>query len=113
MAKKATKKPAKKPKLTAEQNVTETRRQELVQELDESEADWRDHYKAASFGCHELLDRTAFVCDSLEQLIHSHPACVCRPEWFTLADRALMALIDLYDSIAAEHLPVEEETSAS
>jgi len=57
-----------------------------------------------SFGCHELLDRTAMLGDSVEEYILDHPSCVQNPEWYALADQAVTALRELYQRIGAEHL---------
>lgn len=87
MKKPESKKPAKKTKSTPEETAIEVRRQELYQELDDADAGWKDQYIPGTFGCHELLDRTAFLADSVEQLLHDHPACVQNPEWFACADK--------------------------
>jgi hypothetical protein len=63
---------------------------------------------AESAGCHELLDRTALVSDLLERHLLSHPACVARPEWYLLAERAAAALRELYQRVGAEHRGGEE-----
>lgn len=73
-------------------------------------ADWRRDFKPGTFGCHELLDRTAMVANIVESFILSHPACVQNPEWYRLADQAVTALNDLYQHIGAEQL---DESHAS
>jgi hypothetical protein len=70
--------------------------------------EWSQDYRPGSFGCHELLDRTALLADMVEQQIQTHPACVANAEWFLLADQAAAALRELYQQIGAEHLGVEE-----
>ena len=57
-----------------------------------------------SFGCHELLDRTSLLTDSLERFVLSHPACVHNKEWFALAYQAVSHLNDLYQKVGAEHV---------
>jgi hypothetical protein len=68
-----------------------------------------EEYRAGSFGCHELLDRTNMVADILEQFILSHPACVQNAEWYALADKAVAALRELYQRVGAEHLEAERD----
>jgi hypothetical protein len=77
-------------------------------ELAEDGKDWAEDYKPGSFGCHELLDRTAMFAAMVEQEIQSHPACIANPEWFLLAEQASAALRELYQKIGAEHLSVED-----
>ena len=80
-------------------------------EFAQDEKDWAEGYKPGSFGCHELLDRTAMFAAMVEQEIQTHPACVANPEWFLLAEQAAAALRELYQQIGAEHLTADE-TSA-
>ncbi len=84
---------------------TEQERQQL---LDELAADHGPHlaeqYEAGSFGCHELLDRTALAADIVERYVRTHPACVQNREWFALAEQAVAALQELYQRIGAAHL---------
>jgi hypothetical protein len=81
---------------------------ERQQLLDELAADhgphWAEHYEVGSFGCHELLDRTARAADLVERYVRTHPACVQNPEWFALAEQAAAALHELYQRIGATHL---------
>jgi len=70
----------------------------------ETGPDWEVRFQPGSFGCHELLDRTALVARMVEESIQSHPACLRNPEWFALADRASAALAELYQRIGEEHL---------
>jgi hypothetical protein len=80
-------------------------RQRIVQELTtEQGADWAEQYRPGSFGCHELLDRTALIAETVEQYLLSHPACVQNEEWFALAERALSALHELYQRVGERHL---------
>ena len=71
---------------------------------------WADAYRPGSFGCHELLDRTALLSDLLERHLLSHPACVANPEWYRLAEQAAAALRELYQRVGAEHLEAEPPT---
>ena len=84
---------------------TEQERQQL---LDEFVADhgprWAEQYEAGSFGCHELLDRTALAADIVERYVRTHPACVQNRQWFALAEQAAVALHELYQRIGATHL---------
>ena len=68
---------------------------------------WADGYKPGTFGCHELLDRTALLAEMLEQHLLSHPACVANPEWYSLAGQAAAALHELYQRVGAKHLSDE------
>ena len=82
--------------------------QERQQLLDELLADhgphWAKQYEPGSFGCHELLDRTALAADIVERYVRTHPACVQNREWFALAEQAVTALQELYQRIGATHL---------
>jgi hypothetical protein len=83
----------------------EAQRQALVAEMNaETGDDWRNANKPGSFGCHELLDRTAMLSSLLEQFVLSHPACVQNPEWYALADQAASALSELYQRVGSQHL---------
>lgn len=83
---------------------TEQERQQLIDEFNADSPDWAEQAKPGSFGCHELLDRTALVADTLEQYILTHPACVQNKEWFALAHQAVVALRELYQQVGADHL---------
>ena len=74
--------------------------------LDELKADGEsgERFTPGSFGCHELLDRTSLLTDSLERFVLSHPACVHNKEWFALAYQAVSHLNDLYQKVGAEHV---------
>ncbi|HEV7402941.1 MAG TPA: hypothetical protein VGO11_08450 [Chthoniobacteraceae bacterium] len=61
-------------------------------------------FAPGSFGCHELLDRTALMMHVLEEQVAEHQACVQRPDWFSLAYRAVELLNQLYQEVGAEHL---------
>lgn len=84
---------------------TEQERQQLLDELATDHGPrWAEQYEAGSFGCHELLDRTALVTDMVERYVRTHPACVQNREWFALAEQAVEALQELYQRIGAVHL---------
>ncbi|MBF0337739.1 MAG: hypothetical protein HQL05_07885 [Nitrospirae bacterium] len=61
-------------------------------------------YQPGSFGCHELLDRTAFVANIIEDYVLNHPSCMLNKQWYGLAERAVAALHELYQRIGEEHL---------
>ena len=65
---------------------------------------WAEQYKPGSFGCHELLDRTALLAGTVEHFLLTHPACVQNKDWFALAQHAVAALQELYQRIGEEHL---------
>jgi hypothetical protein len=83
---------------------TEHERQQLIDEFNADGPDWAEQARPGSFGCHELLDRTALVGDMVEQYILTHPACVRNKDWYALAEQAVLALRELYQQIGAEHL---------
>ena len=74
----------------------------------DSGANWADAFKPGTFGCHELLDRTALLADLVEGQIQTHPACIANAEWFLQAEQAAALLRDLYQKIGAEHLAADE-----
>jgi hypothetical protein len=83
----------------------EDERQQLIADLTADQGpDWARLNRPGSFGCHELLDRTALVENLVEEYLLSHPACVQNPEWFRLAEQASAALQELYQRIGAAHL---------
>jgi len=93
---------------TANTHEAEQARQERATELNtEQGVEWADAYRPGSFGCHELLDRTALVGDTVEQYVLSHPACAANAEWYALADQAASALRELYQRIGAAHVDAE------
>ena len=84
---------------------TEQERQQLRDELASDHGPhWAEQYAPGSFGCHELLDRTALAADIVERSVRTHPACVQNREWFALAEQAVAALQELYQRIGAAHL---------
>ena len=87
---------------------TEQERQRYIDEMSADHGpDWREQYQPGSFGCHELLDRTALVADLAERYLLSHPACFQDADWFALAERAVAALQELYQSVGEKHLGSE------
>jgi hypothetical protein len=87
----------------AEPSDAEVDRQRRIAEMTGAHGPgWSDGFQPGSFGCHELLDRTNLLADTLEQYVLSHPACLGNREWYALADRALTALRELYQRVGAE-----------
>lgn len=86
-------------------NEAEARRQELLQEFS-SDRGPNDSVDSGpgTFGCHELLDRTALIVRLVEEQIVEHPACFQRPDWFALAHEAAALLHRLYQEVGREHL---------
>lgn len=93
-------------------DIEEDRQQRLDELREDYGLDWVRQYKPGSFGCHELLDRTAMVVDLVERQLLSHPSCVQNAEWYALADQAFSALHNLYQKIGETHLDVEKETTS-
>jgi hypothetical protein len=61
---------------------TEQERQQLLNELlADHGPHWAEQYEPGSFGCHELLDRTALAADVVERYVRTHPACIQNQEW--------------------------------
>jgi hypothetical protein len=90
---------------TAKLLDAEQDRQQRAAELSaEQGPDWAESYKPGSFGCHELLDRTALAANMVEEYVLSHPACVQDREWFALAEQAAAALRELYQRIGTDHM---------
>lgn len=83
----------------------EQQRQELLREFsaDRDPSEIGD-YSPGSFGCHELLDRTALIMCLLEEHIVEHPACFQHPDWFILAHEATTILNRLYQEVGRKHL---------
>jgi len=80
-------------------------RQQLIEEMKaEYGPDWSEQYKPGSFGCHELLDRTSLLADTVEQYVLSHPACAQNRDWYALAEKAVAALRELYQRVGQTHL---------
>src|SRR5712692_5735402 len=93
------------------------RQRRLAEMIEDQGPNWFVAYAPGSFGCHELLDRTHVIGDWLEQQVLSHPACLANPEWYSLADKAVAAVRELYQLIGASHIgadpiPTEMEEAA-
>lgn len=86
------------------EEVEQDRQQRLAELNAEEGSDWVHRYKPGSFGCHELLDRTAILAEAIEAKLLAHPSCISDREWYTLAERAAAALHELYQQVGAEHL---------
>lgn len=87
---------------------TEHERRQLLDELTADQGpDWPEQYEPGSYGCHELLDRTALAADMVDRYVRTHPACIQQAEWFALAEQAFMTLQALYQQIGAAHLNEE------
>ncbi len=91
-----------------DQDVERDRQRQADELAAESGPAWADAYRPGTFGCHELLDRTAQLSDLLERQLLDHPACVANPAWYQLAEQARAALGELYQRIGAEHLDADE-----
>ena len=89
------------------QNETDQHRFDALEK--EYGPDWKAQYRPGSYGCHELLDRTAMTADQIDQYILSHPACIQNPAWTALAEEAISVLNTLYQQIGEVH--VEDEAS--
>jgi len=97
---------------TAKARDTEHERQQRAAELSaEHGPTWLEQYKPGSFGCHELLDRTSLLADTVEQYVLAHPGCVQNRQWYALAEQAVAALRELYQRIGAEHLDSGEQAA--
>lgn len=95
------------PKLSPHEVECARRKQAEELAKDGGEA-WAEENRPGTFGCHELLDRTALVSDMLERCLLEHPACVANPGWYLLAEQAAAALRELYQLVGTEHLETEE-----
>lgn len=91
--------------LTADPEVEADRLRRLEEMNQDDGPDWTDHFVPGSFGCHELLDRTALVARFVEETILDHPACSLDSEWYALADRAVTALNELYQRVGSVESP--------
>jgi hypothetical protein len=99
---------------TARALEPEQERQQLIQEMiAEYGPDWSEQYRPRSFGCHGLLDRTSLAADIVERYVLSHTACVQNQDWFALAEKAVVALRELYQRIGQDHLSDDPEASGS
>lgn len=83
-------------------------RKQLIKELIADHGpDWETQYRPGSLGCHELLDRTSLLVDTVDRFVLSHPACVRNEEWFVLACEAVRILNELYQRVGEAHLSAE------
>jgi hypothetical protein len=89
--------------LADEDSEIEATRQEYIDEF-KADAESCDEFGPGSYSCHELLDRTAMLMNTVDQYLLSHPACVNNKEWFALAYKAVDALNSLYQKVGADHL---------
>ena len=97
---------------TAELATADPERENKAAELDaEHGAGWVRENAPGSFGCHELLDRTAMFADAVERYILDHPACVANADWYSLADTAATSLRELYQLVGAAHMSADVDTS--
>lgn len=88
--------------VTARLDEIEQDRQQILSDVAADQGpNWSEQFQPGSFGCHELLDRTALVSDLLQRYILTHPACALQPDWYALADQAAAALCELYQQIGA------------
>ena len=85
-------------------NVDEQRQQAIDELVSDEGPDWHKRYEPGSFGCHELLDRTALLAEQVESQLVAHPACVHNAEWHALAVEAAAALHELYQQVGATHM---------
>ncbi len=84
------------------------RRRRLEALASEQGPGWEGASQPGTFGCHELLDRTALIADMVERSLLEHPSCLQNEEWFALAERAASALHELYQKIGGVHLDEPE-----
>lgn len=89
----------------------ELRQQRLSELIADHGPGWTEGNRPGSFGCHELLDRTALVAALAEEYLLSHPACIQDPDWFALAEQAVTALGELYQRIGEKHLSARDSTA--
>ena len=83
------------------------RAQSILECVAENGENWAAGNEPGSFGCHELLDRTALIADLVERTLAAHSACLANEEWYALARLAANTLHDLYQRIGYEHLSAE------
>ena len=90
--------------ISHEGELAEDRERLLRELIAEQGPNWLEQFKPGSLGCHELLDRTAFLAAAVYEQLAEHPSCVQNEEWFALASTAVAALNDLYQKVGAAHL---------
>ena len=79
----------------------EERLQKIRDLISENGPNWAAGFEPGTLGCHELLDRTNLIADNVEQYILEPPSCIQNPEWYALAEQAVMALRELYQRVGA------------
>lgn len=80
-----------------------------MQDVDEVE---REKFVAASpFGIHEALHTCSVLMDTFGSRVAEHPAVSLRPEIAALADKAMEAMMDVYQALGA--LPEWSEDEAA
>ena len=57
---------------------------------------------------HEALHMASFLMRSVDTELMEHPVIQNNDDWTALAEKAHQALFDLYQSIGAVSLPIEE-----
>jgi len=90
--------------LQSADELEKLRQEYMADAKDGTAAEWDDASKPGSFGCHELLDRTALMMGNVDEYIVLHPACLNNREWFALALQARDALNELYRQVGEKHL---------
>ncbi|MFO0892803.1 MAG: hypothetical protein U0790_27140 [Isosphaeraceae bacterium] len=96
--------PADRPTSDPNDEVEAERLARLAEFEDLGAPESRDRFVPGSFGCHELLDRTALLANSVEEWLLGHPACLSHPDWYRLAQGAFATLDELYRRIADAHI---------
>lgn len=79
--------------MTAEQH--EKCRLVALEDLIESDPDWKTRWSPGSAGFHELCDRSMILVNQVYELLVEHPACFTDPELYTLAFEAFETLRQL------------------
>jgi Zn-dependent oligopeptidase len=87
-------------------------RQEAVEEYIANQFDEEDqtaetiarNSQPGTYDCHEVLDKSSELLDSVARHLMQHPSIISNPKWFTLAHNAHTMLFNLYQDIGAEHL---------
>lgn len=69
-----------------------------------AKGDKKSAFKPGSYGCHEALHMASFFAQAVDTELFEHPAIRANKRWKKLAEKAVDALNDLYQSIGAKHL---------
>ncbi len=88
-------------------NIERERQERFAELAAELGSEGLARFRPGTFGCHELLDRTALLAGEIERLLINHPACAQDPTWYALAREAATALNELYQRIGARHLDAD------